>query len=238
MIDQFQLQYEISPIFLVGGIAAQMPGGVAPISSFLQASSYPTGILSNSDDIGLDDYFAHFKVIPGGTLANNQIGQYTFANQFVAANAIIFQPLNISLLMIAPARGSGAYLQKLAIMTALQSTIQQHVNLGGLFNVATPAFLYTNCLLLPIRDVTGGGQDQVQVEWQWDFTQPLVTLAEAQAAMNSQMTKWTNGVPQGGDPPSPSGLNPAVGQPPSGVGQSIIPAAGTLVGGSAAGAGR
>ena len=105
----FKLSFAISPIVMTGGIASNVPGGVLPVLSISDAISFVGGLLSPGDDVlDLDDYFAYFQPLPGGTLIDQTIGMYPFANQTVAANAVIQQPLAISMLMISPAgRGGG-----------------------------------------------------------------------------------------------------------------------------------
>lgn len=192
----FQLGYEVSPIILTDGIAANIPGGMLPIIAITQAANMALGLADGSITLNPDDFFARFMPVAGGTLIENQIGQYPFANQAVAANAIIAQPLNLSIEMICPARGNGAYISKLATMTALKAVLDVHIALGGSFTVATPAYIYTNLLLLRLKDVTAGDTKQVQAMWQWDFYRPLITQSQATTAANTQMAKIANGLPQ------------------------------------------
>lgn len=149
---------------------------------------------------GKDPFFARYVNIPGSTLINNQIGTYPFANQQVAANAIIQQPLNISLRMIAPVKETAGYLTKLAIMTSLQNSLQQHNALGGRYHVATPALIYPDCLMTGMIDITTGTTKQMQVEYQLDFVKPLVTQQQAASALSGQYARLTNGQPVGTDP--------------------------------------
>lgn len=225
--DQFQLSYQISPIILVGGIASDVPGGSIPIVSLTDSNQFDTGLLSNSGAFGKkpDDYFAQFVVMAGGTLISNQFGQYPFANNQVAANAVIAQPKNISVRMICPVREDGGYAQKLAIMTALQSSLAEHNNSGGTYTIATPFFTYTDCLMLEMRDVSSGETKQAQYEWQIDFWQPLLTLQQAQQAQNALMNKLSSGAAVDGDPPAWSGLSTTTGSPPSLATPSVVPAA-------------
>jgi hypothetical protein len=160
---------------------------------------------------------------------NNQIGQYPFANQSVAANAIIAQPLPISMEMICPVRGAGGYLTKLATLSALKLSIDNHTAQGGTFTVATPGYIYQNCILTGLRDITGGDNKQAQVHWQWDFTKPLIAMADIQVANNSLMSKISGGLPVSGTP-SWSGVASSVGAQVSGAVSSIIPAASNLIG--------
>lgn len=206
----FRLGYEISPIVLVGGWAAGMSGGYMPIVALTETANFILGLLRGSADLTLDDFFAHFRPAPGSTLIDNQIGRYPFANQTVAANAIITQPLKVSLLMVCPVRAEGGYTNKLITMTALQQTLAQHNVSGGTYIVATPSYVYANCVMTGMRDVSSGETKQPQTAWQLDFEQPLITLAEAQAAQNSLMSKLTAGLPTDG---ALSGPGVAAGNP-------------------------
>lgn len=221
----FTVAFQISPIILTGGIAANVTGGMIPIVSLTNSQNYDLGLLSQSREINLNDYFAHFEVAAGGTLVDDQIATYPFANQQVAANAVIVQPLRVSLVMISPVRQAGGYANKLQVMTALRASLLQHNLAGGTYTVATPSYLYTDCLLVSLRDVSGGDSKQVQHAWQWDFVQPLVTSAQAAAAQNNLMSHMTRGLQIQGDPPSYSGPEPAVGSPTSAVAPSVVPAA-------------
>jgi hypothetical protein len=214
----YDLAFQISPIILNGGIVANTLGGMMPIIGLTgQLAALAQGVLS-----GNNEPFARFVPAPGSTLVSNAVATYPFANQNVAANAIIKQPKNISLIMYAPVQDQGGYLTKLAIFEALRSSIEAHVAAGGTFHVATPAHIYADCLLTSITDVTSGelGRQQM-VQFQWDFVQPLVSLNAAQQAMNSLMSKLT-----GGQQIIPSGL----------AGTSIWSSAATAVGSAAQGA--
>lgn len=230
--SDFQLSYERSPIILTGGSSSGVPGGMTPIISLLQPSAFDDGLAGFGGPAPLDDYFATFVPLPGSTLIENAVGEYPFANQAVAANAIITQPLKIALLMICPVR-NGGYSQKLSVMTSLKAALDDHINQGGTFTVATPAFLWTNLLLLNLTDVTDGESKQVQMQWQWNFYRPLLTQEEADAAENNLMNKISGGTPVEGDPPSWSGTPPTVGEPPSLAASSTVPAASNLSGAGA-----
>lgn len=219
---QFALTYEISPIFLANGVAGNIPGAMLPIISLTEADSFVNGILGSAV-IDPDDFFARFKPLPGGSLIENQVAMYPFANMAVAANAIIVDPLHISMLMICPAKGSGGYASKTMTMGNLQAQLAQHVTSGGTFVVVTPSFVYNNCLLLSLRDVSNTETKQAQVMWQWDFVQPLLTQQEAAQAQNTLMSKLSSGTPL--TDPSWSGPSNSLGQPPSGLTASVVPAA-------------
>jgi len=182
----FSSVYEIAPIWLQNGIA-QALGGYAPVTLITEAFDIP--------GIENEQFFAHYKPLPGGTLAKWRIAEYPFANFATAANAVVQDPLEISMLMICPAQTGGGLIIKQAILTALQYAIQQHISTGGTFTVITPAFTYANCLLTGIRDVTVASDKQVQYMFQWDFVQPLITASQSQSVLGNLMNNVANGLP-------------------------------------------
>jgi|SRR5580765_137988 len=190
----YSLGYEISPIVLTGGVAS-LTLGAMPIAALLQAGGAVESLLNGSLDgiLDLDDYFAKFKPMPGSTLQNNQIGLYPFANQSVAANAVITHPNAISMIMFCPASGDGGFFLKTATMTLLKATLDKHRDLGGTYTVMTPACIYDNCILTSIRDVTVPDDLQVQTAYQFDFLRPLLTLEDAQQAQDNLMSKISAG---------------------------------------------
>lgn len=227
-ISDYQSSYEISPIILRGGIA----GAGLPIINFLSSGNFPQGVLSSANS---DDYFAHFRVLPGHSLMENEVALYPLANQTVAANAIITEPLRVSLEMIAPASDQTSVGTKLKIMTQLKSTLDTHTALGGWYDVATPSYVYQGCLLTSLADGTeedDGGQ--VQVRWIWNFMQPLLTAQAAQAAQNQGMSKISSQTQNSGDPPGSQPITTGVSQPSSNITPQIIPSASGLVGASVA----
>jgi hypothetical protein len=190
----YDLAFQVSPIILVGGIAANTLGGMLPIIALGgQALGALQGALSSG--INTDAFFARYVPIPGSTLINQAVATYPFANQATAANATIQQPLSISLRMIAPVKDTAGYLTKLAIWTSLQNSLVAHNAAGGSYTIATPWFVYTNCLLQSITDTTGGDGKQQQIMAQWDFVQPLTTQMQASSAYNSLMSKLSSGAP-------------------------------------------
>ncbi|CAE6876103.1 hypothetical protein R69608_01413 [Paraburkholderia nemoris] len=233
--ELYKLSFEISPVILVNGIASQVPGQMLPIVALTQAADFTLGIL-NGDSVPttLDKYFAHWKPLPGTTLISNQIGQFPFANQSIAANAIIVQPLNISLMMNVPVQTEGGYTAKLATMTVLQQALSAHNLSGGTYTIATPSQIYTNCLLALMRDVSGGESKQVQHTWQLDFIQPLITINQATQVYNSLMNKIAGGLPVSLTP-SWSGVSATVGAALAGStgGATLLPSAANLVAGLA-----
>jgi len=196
--ELFKLSFQISPVILVNGVASQIPGQMLPIVALTQAADFTAGLLNGVNTLtSLDDYFAHWKPLPGTTLVSNQIGSFPFANQNVAANAIVAQPLNISLQMSCPVQHEGGYTAKLATLTVLQQTLTQHNALGGTYSIATPGQIFANCILLQVRDISAGESKQVQHTWQFDFVQPLVTINQATQVLNTLMDKISGGLPTG-----------------------------------------
>lgn len=198
----YDLAFQVSPIILQNGIAAAVTGGMLPIVMLTgQLASFIQGFASTSSaSTLLDSFYCRFLPIPGATVINNTVGQYPFANQQVAANAIIEQPNTISLQMIAPVKDTGGYLTKLAIFTSLRTSLQQHNISGGTYAIATPSYIYTNCVMTTMVDVTPGGSKQQQIMWQLDFVQPLITQQQAQAAQASMTQALTNGTQITGTP--------------------------------------
>lgn len=182
--DSYNLAFQVSPIVLTGGnmtMAMPVIGLTGQLAALLQGGA------------GLEDFYATYLPIPGSNVINNAVATYPFANQQVAANAIVEQPKHISLLMIAPVRATGGYLTKLAIFTSLQAAFQNHNRAGGTYTVMTPAYIYTNCVMTGMTDVTGGDTKQRQVQWQIDFFNPLISQGDAKNAQNQLMGALTGG---------------------------------------------
>lgn len=234
----FKRSYQLSPIILVGGLAKYV-GGSIPIWSLTDPGNYVLGLISqSSSEQALDDNFAHFEPVAGSTLMTNEIAHYPFANAAVAANAVIVQPLRISMLMRTPARGQGGFAQKSATMSALKASLDKHISLGGLFNVVTPAYVYTSLLLTELRLLQAERPDQPQSLWQWDFEKPLVTQADAQQVYSVSMNRMAAAIPQSGDPPATSGPQVNVATTGSVAGVGAVPAQSGIVGGAAPGPSR
>ncbi len=192
--EAFKLAMTVSPIVLTRGLASGL-GGALPIIAITEGANFVDNLLTTGTPPRLDQFFAHYQPLVGATLIANDIGMYPFANQAVAANAIIAQPLSLSLRMIVPAKGFGGYAVKLATMTALKKTLDQHTFLGGTYSIITESYIYTDCLLTTLQDVSGGQSRQDQYEWRWDFVKPLVTTQDATAAHNALMQKINGGLP-------------------------------------------
>lgn len=234
----FRLQFAVSPIIMTGGIASGISGGALPVLQLSQAISFVGGLLSpGSATLNLDDYFAYFQPLPGGTLIDQQIGMYPFANQTVAANATIQQPLTISMLMICPVGNGSGYTTKPSIMQGMVQSFKQHNTSGGLYTILTPSFPYIDAVMLNMTDVSGGQTRQVQWQYKLDFLLPLVTLQQATGAYNSLMGQINGGLPTNG---AQSGAGGFIGTTAGAVGPTFIPSSGQgalAVAGAGAGAG-
>lgn len=191
----YDLAFQISPIVLFGGL---YPGGMPIVGLTGELAGLAQNVLTgaiNGKAPSSNDFFARFLVQPGGTLINNSLGRYPFANQQVAANAIIQQPLSLSMRMTCPAKGTGYYLTKTAILMSLVQTLQQHCAAGGWFSVATPAYLYTNGILLGMTDITPSNTKNPQTEFQLDFEFPLISQDQASSALSTLFGKVAAGQP-------------------------------------------
>lgn len=198
-----QLGYQVCPIFLTGGTAAQIPGSMMPMLSLFVSGG--TNVLGLPDLPTLDDSFGAFNVLPGGTLISQQIAKYPFANQWVAANAVVRDVLTLSIIMDSPMRGANAWVIKQTVFTSLKATLDRHNNIGGTYTVATPAYFYENLVMISMTDNSRGNNSLPQNAWRFDFEKPLVTIADLQGAQNYWMQKASNGTPVG---PNVSGQFP------------------------------
>lgn len=231
----WKLAFQLCPIILTDGIALGLPGNMLPIIILTETLNLTAGLLSGEPGPTLDNFFANYTPMPGATLIDQDIGKYPFANQSVAANAVIAKPLAISLRMVCPVRERLGYFTKLATMIALQGALAKHNGMGGTYTISTPSFFYTNCVMLAMRDVTSGESAQVQSMWQLDFEKPLITLNDAQQAQSSLMSNLTGGSQLTGDPPSWSSAATAIGNITSLAGMSIISQLSGVAGASIAG---
>lgn len=231
----YALSYELSPIIFTGGIASGIPGGMLPIVAITEALNFTDGLLSGGSNLDFENFFAHFWPLPGSSLIDNRLGEYPFANQAVAANAIIAQPLVLSFRMVCPAKGASGASFKTATMMALQSSFKQHNQQGGTYTCVTPAGFYPNGIMIGMRDTSATEDKQAQNTYQIDFRFPLLTLQDAIQAQNSLMSQITAGTQINGQP-SLAGYQQNVGVPPSLVGSSVAPSLTGPVGSSIASA--
>lgn len=176
--DIYRLGFEGSPVILTRGIAQLIPGNMIPIIALTESINFNLGLM-NGDLPSIDKLFAHWEVLPGSSLQRNNIGMYPFANQVIAANAVIKEPLNVSLVMNCPVQQPGGYYSKLATISALKVTLDYHNQNGGTYTIATPSYIYTDCVLQAVTDITSGDSAQLQTAWQFDFLQPLISAQQA-----------------------------------------------------------
>ena len=179
---------------MTDGIASFVLGKILPLIAITEAVSLATSAIAGNISLNLDDFYATFWPLPGSTLHENQIGNYPFANQQVAANAIITQPLRVSMRMNCTPRLQGAMVSRIMTATALKLALDNHNLSGGTYSVLTPSYLYQGCILTSFKDITSGDSKHQQTDWQLDFVQPLLSLSAAESVQNSTMSKFTNGL--------------------------------------------
>lgn len=201
--NAFALAFQKTPILLVDGIAKYVPGGVLPIAVLTEGVSIVNGLLGGSI-LDVDTLTTNFEPAAGSTLVVNDIATYPFLNQATAANAVVKKPNRITMNMTRPATTTnGGYVAKPVLFTALKVALDNHTDLGGTYTVLTPSFIYTDCLLRSLVDLSGFSDQvkQVQYKWAFEFEQPLLNESQLKAELGTLMSKFADGVP------SPGGLN-------------------------------
>lgn len=181
----FELAFQLSPIILTGGITNTFPGFALPIMAITESANFPFSLLSGAGPLNMDRFFAHYQVLPGSSLIQQDIAKYPFANAQIAANAVISQPIMVSVLMICPIQNKVGWAEKLAIISGLKWLLDQHNLLGGTYTILTPAYVYQNCVMRGMHDASSQLTKQVQNTYQLDFEKPLLTLSDAQQLLNS-----------------------------------------------------
>ncbi len=224
----WRMGFQLSPIILVGGIAPTFLGGYLPIMAITEIANFPAGLLSGSP-VGTDNFFANFRPMSGSSIISQEIAKFPFANQTVAANSIITQPLQVSMEMTVIARTRFGYYEKLAIMLALREALYAHNTSGGRYIIMTPSFVYVNCLMKSMTDISNPRTAQPQNTWQLDFEKPLITLGDAEAAENSLMSWISRGTEIQGTP-SATGVLASTTNPASLSGAAASPLTGTAAG--------
>ena len=61
---QWTMQYQLQPIFLANGIAANVPGGKISIVNLTESAAFVNGIVGGAQ-ISQDDFFANFTPMSG-----------------------------------------------------------------------------------------------------------------------------------------------------------------------------
>jgi hypothetical protein len=198
MVFNPKLAFQVSPVWLTGPPVANMQGKMLPIIAITDPQLYsqvamPVGAPRVLNPIDLDDAFGAFQVMPGGSLIKQEVAQYPFANQYVAGNATIFSPLEVSLIWDTPMRGAGAWANRMGVIGMLQAWLYNHNNSGGTFTVVTPSFIYEDMLLTSLTDSSRGQNPIPQNAWRWDFTKPMIRIRDLTLAQSALMSKLTAG---------------------------------------------
>lgn len=226
--SDYEYSYQTNPVILEQGIAKT---GAMSISLLLQTFNYPYGATGLASPDSFE--FARFRPLPGHTLMQNDVATYPVANQSVAANAVITNPLSISMEMIVPASAAITVSRKLAIMTSLKQALNNHTAQGGWYNVCTPSFIYTGCLLTSLVDASEDGfGSQPQVRWVWNFIQPLISTPSlsSDVALSPSLNTITRQTQNAGDPPGSLYLNTNFNLSSSNISQNFVPANSGTVG--------
>jgi hypothetical protein len=214
-LTAWKAYYQVCPIYLTGGIAGSGSGNTVSLIQLLTAASVvpvvgigpqqPTnlgGALGPQQPqtvVSLDDAFGAFNVLPGGTLLVYTVPKYPLADQTMAANATVREPLTLSLVWETPMRGANAFTIKAQTMIQLKGLLDNHCNAGGMFTVFTPSYFYSNLILTALTDTSRAGNPLPQNAWRWDFERPqVVTLDEGQGVQSQLLQKVTGGIPTTG----------------------------------------
>ncbi|MDH1321196.1 hypothetical protein N5C39_22770 [Enterobacter bugandensis] len=190
----FRLAFEISPILLVDGIAASIPGGTMPIAVLTEGVSIVDGLLHGE----IADQSTAFTPMAGTTLVQQDIGTLNFYNMVTAANSVVNRPNRVIMQMMRPASTkNGGYATKGITFAALKLALDKHNQSGGYYVVMTPSYIYTGCLMRAMIDVSGFSEQnkQVQHTWQIEFEQPLLSISQVDAALGGLMSKFDSGMP-------------------------------------------
>ncbi|GAB7412115.1 hypothetical protein [Enterobacter asburiae] len=190
----FRLAFEISPILLVDGIAASIPGGTMPIAVLTEGVSIVDGLLHGE----IADQSTAFTPMAGTTLVQQDIGTLNFYNMVTAANSVVNRPNRVIMQMMRPASTkNGGYATKGITFAALKLALDKHNQSGGYYVVMTPSYIYTGCLMRAMIDVSGFSEQnkQVQHTWQLEFEQPLLSISQVDAALGGLMSKFDSGMP-------------------------------------------
>ncbi|WP_336240439.1 hypothetical protein [Citrobacter werkmanii] len=206
----WRLAFEISPIFLVGGIAENIPGKMLPIALITEGLGLAGGLLH-----GKINETTCFIPMAGTTLINQDISEYPAFNQDTAANATVQKPNRVMMQMIRPASTGimNNYAGKPITFTALKMALDMHNKAGGTYTILTPSYIYMGCLLRTLVDSSGfsGENKQVQFSWSFEFEQPLVFVSQLQSVLGNMMSKFEKGVPSpGGVTWSQNGVVPPI----------------------------
>lgn len=216
----WRLAFQQSPIVLQGGITTLL-GGYLPIMAITELINLPLGLLGTGQ-VNPNTFFANFEPMDGTSILSQAIAHFPLANQQIAANATIQQPLVIGMKMVCPVINTFGFYERLALIMALQALLKSQNTSGGTYIVATPSFIYTNCLFKEMRQANSAESNQPQNTWVLEFEQPLLTLSDVQASAGSLFSQISAGLGVG--------QNPAFSGAAQAVGQSVSVAAPSVVG--------
>ena len=107
-IEQWKLSYQVSPIFLTGPPVSNVPNGMLPFLSIVDPGAFPvssneayaysstSGTAPQLYDLSsvslnqgmLDNAFGAFNVLAGGSLIQQTVAKYPFANQPVTLQQV------------------------------------------------------------------------------------------------------------------------------------------------------
>lgn len=189
-----QQLYQVSPIILTDGIAVNQPGQMQLLISLLAPPSLDLG--PNVKNLNpLDTAFGAFNVLPGGNLVAQTIPKYPLADMTMAANAIVRDPIQVSLIWDIPMKGRNTWGNRLSTMQNLKGILDSHNNAGGRYIILTPSYYYDNCIMVSLTDNSRGQGVLPQNAWRFDFERPqVVTTMDATGAQSILMRKITGGL--------------------------------------------
>lgn len=255
-MTDYKLMYQVAPIILTNGIVGEGGvvnmlaltnpsvtqiglNGVIPATATMISPLVPSNFLSGAVTLDLDETFGSFTVSPGGSLLMQTVPKYPLADMTMAANAIVRDPITLSLLWDTPMRVprtlaavavTDAWAIKFATMMALKGMLDQHNNLGGTYSVMTPAYTYTDLILTALTDVSRPGNPVPQNAWRFDFERPMVlTEQDVQNDQNLLLKRITAGVLTNGQ--TSGNQTPTIAQPLEATAASIIAAGASILSG-------
>lgn len=211
----YEYSFQATPIILVNGYAGT---GMLNIIDLLTKLNINTGIGAKQTN------WANFRPVTGHSLMSNEIATYPFANQTTAANAVITAPLKISMEMLIPANNVVTVTSKLSIITSLKKALDTHTAKGGWYNVCTPSYVYTGCLLESLIDASDEEEGaQVQVRWIWNFMQPLLSVSTQLPSQNPPTSNISRQLIAQGDPPQYQPGKSFASNPAANISQNYVP---------------
>jgi hypothetical protein len=189
--------YQKSPIYLKGGIAeklvSQIPANSvisgAEINQFTGGRLPLSALFLLMSGLSGTDGWA-FTPEPGAEMYRSEVNPYAFYDATTAANSTSKEPLRFEFSLVLPANGPFGMTMQLPVMEMLKALLNNHRNLGGVFECVMPIGYYRDCLLTDIKAT------QIQVETKklqpgllLAFVQPIITKTEGQSVYNSAVRR-------------------------------------------------